>query len=180
MPNQRSNAGFGWLISLGRLIPPGDPTNQTTDQLGDLPRSFVYETPDGADHTFTGDASVVGQPVFSLDDANLRLTKQSDGSLLLELPDGTRQTFQDRPAPMNGSNVDWRLVSMTDRFGNDVRITYSADGNTWNVVDHPELRAQVLTFHTASAIPDGVTTDQTRSTSPPSTAGARITASRTR
>ena len=43
LPNRRSNAGLGWLLSLGRIILPGDPTTHTDGR-------YVYESPDGSDH----------------------------------------------------------------------------------------------------------------------------------
>src|SRR5215213_827900 len=44
LPNRRSNAGMGWRLSLGELLEPTDPSNEST--------RWVYVGADGAEHTF--------------------------------------------------------------------------------------------------------------------------------
>jgi RHS repeat-associated protein len=46
VPNRRSNAGLGWLVSFGRVFSPMSPGNSSN--------SYVYESADGADHVFAG------------------------------------------------------------------------------------------------------------------------------
>src|SRR5262249_5562187 len=41
VPSRRSNAGMGWLLSLGRMIPPFTPTGAG---------AWIYESPDARDH----------------------------------------------------------------------------------------------------------------------------------
>src|SRR5258706_5105310 len=43
LPNRRSNAGMGWLVSMGKLLSPS-----TTFNISD----WAYESPDGAAHKF--------------------------------------------------------------------------------------------------------------------------------
>ncbi len=60
IPNRRSNAGMGWRVTMGRLIPPGDPTNTNCPDggFGGCP-DWTYESPDGADHFFKPPGSAV-------------------------------------------------------------------------------------------------------------------------
>src|SRR6185369_8583571 len=145
-PTTRSNAGMGWLMSLGRLIPPEDPSNETHPPDTTYQGAFVYESSDGGDHTF-GTKGTTGQTVFAIDDSNLRLTLLANGTQRVEFPDGTYQIFTDRPAGVTSSAPDWRLTGMYDRFGNAMTIAYSNGGNTWTVSDSTG-RQHVLTFRT--------------------------------
>ncbi|HEV7485643.1 MAG TPA: hypothetical protein VGQ65_08170 [Thermoanaerobaculia bacterium] len=66
-PNRRSNAGIGWLVSLGRLFPKNQaPLLETGD--------WNYESPDGALHQFlrSGDTGA-SAPFFTSDGSYLRL-----------------------------------------------------------------------------------------------------------
>jgi len=48
-PNRRSNAGVGWRLSLGRLLPPTDPLSDYLEGAG----GWVYEGPSGDEHSFS-------------------------------------------------------------------------------------------------------------------------------
>jgi len=160
-PTTRTNAGLGWHLSLGRLIPPEDPTNETNVVDSNYVPSFIYESPDGADHILCCETPA-NPPVFALDDANIRMTKLTSAMRRIDLPDGTVQTFEDRPYPMTGSNPDWRLTKISDPFNNWVAVGYSADGNVWTVSDSASsLRSHILTFRKVSPPTDGVSIEQT-------------------
>src|SRR3954453_5969413 len=66
-PSRRSNAGIGWLLSLGRLFPNGQaPLLEKYD--------WNYESPDGALHQFVGSGTQgAPSPFFTSDGSYLRL-----------------------------------------------------------------------------------------------------------
>jgi YD repeat-containing protein len=130
MPTRRANAGIGWMLSLGRILPP-EPAEETRDG-----RQGTYESIDGADHPLYG--SLHGEPsdnvhLYSRDGSYIRATPGT-ASWLIELPDGISQTvaFLDTSTTpwttvgmqSSTTTVDKRLVQMTDRFGNSVSISY--------------------------------------------------------
>jgi YD repeat-containing protein len=95
-PNRRSNAGVGWRVTMGRLIPVADNTsvNGTT--------TWEYESPDGSDHIFyptlhpgdTPQANVY----YTRDNTYLRLRDFSgDGNVNryvdLDFPNGITHRF---------------------------------------------------------------------------------------
>jgi len=120
LPNRRSNAGLGWLLSLGRIILPGDPTNHTDGR-------YVYESPDGSDHVLydnlhngeTPEANVF----YSRDGTYLRYKVTSETGTL-EFPDGQIHTF----------DIQGRLTQIRDRFDNYLNISYPVAG-TWQLTD---------------------------------------------
>src|ERR1019366_8207434 len=94
VPDRRSNAGVGWRVSMGRLIPPNDPTNMGCDQgTFLLCANWVYESPDGADHRI-GDAN----PGYSADGSYLRLKSYLVSGVTyreIEFPNGMIHRFDD-------------------------------------------------------------------------------------
>jgi YD repeat-containing protein len=130
-PNRRSNAGMGWLLSLGRLFPP----NQFPVQESG---SWNYETADGALHDFGVSSQTGAGPFIATDGSYLRLVV--DGSdRRVEFPDGTWQVFKElnRAAspwvPATTATGIWRLTEIHDRFNNLVKIGYS------NTAENPEI-----------------------------------------
>ncbi len=132
LPSRRSNAGIGWLFSLGRFVNGGSTPP---------PRPVAtYETPDGGEHglytTLHGEPSD-GVHLYSRDSTYLRVV-YSPTQATVEFPDGRIQTFTlltmsgdpwlpaAQPAP---PQTDLRLTSMKDRFGNELTITYSTTAN---------------------------------------------------
>ncbi len=136
-PNRRSNAGLGWLLSLGRLFP----RNQYPTQ--DSPY-WQYETPDGGLHTFR--QGLHDDPIPPVDDPVISYTR--DGTYLrmtvgtsdrtVEFPDGTAQVFKEldntvSPWQPLANTGRWRLTEIHDRFNNVVSIEYTS------TADNPEI-----------------------------------------
>jgi hypothetical protein len=119
-PTARTNAGMGWLLSLGRLIPPA----AEDEWCG----CWVYQSPDGAEHEFYNTLhpgmAVTPDVFYTHDGEYLKLRVARDQSQVviseaLDSPDGTLMTFDP-----NG-----RLQSISDRsisnaVGNTVTINY--------------------------------------------------------
>jgi RHS repeat-associated protein len=116
LPNRRANAGMGWQLSMGKLVPPGDPTNNA------LPVSWVYVAPDGAEHVLYGSQSATG---FSKDGSFLRFRHLANNEHELDFPDGTIHKFD----ALN------RLVEMRDRFSSPNRVTIGYPTNAWQITD---------------------------------------------
>jgi YD repeat-containing protein len=109
--NGRSNAGNGWLLSLGRLIPPMTGTNGTS--------FYMYESPAGLESLFhttlhPGDSVTLGV-FYSRDGTYLRLKDLGNGFHEMELPDDTIHRFE---------SSSGRLTQMRDRSSNWVNVTY--------------------------------------------------------
>ncbi len=125
-----SNAGLGWNFSLGTL--GGEQSVYTAPPP---PSSLGYRAPDGSlhplvDHLTTANGGQLQQPGmrFSNDGSYLRYHQASDGSDVLEFPDGRIQTWG------NGG------MTIKDRFGNGLTVTYTTDpqtcpGNVWAITD---------------------------------------------
>ncbi len=138
VPDRLSNAGMGWELTLGRLLSPTDPANEA------MSGGWVYLGADGSEHSFYQGLQTVGTTgvdpctsvCYSRDGSYLRLSVVTSTRRLLELPDGTRQTFDLFTLP--DSSTEWRLTHIQDRFEDgltDLDVAYSADGNTWTLTD---------------------------------------------
>jgi YD repeat-containing protein len=114
----RSNAGNGWIVSLGRLFAPKDPLNQTLATNGN---EWVYESVDGRDHSF-GNPTSNTEHTLSNDDDLIRMIRESDTKRRIEFPDGSTSVFQNFGS--DETKGPWRLVQMYDRFNNSVYIRY--------------------------------------------------------
>jgi hypothetical protein len=117
IPNRTSNAGLGWMVSLGRLNPPS-----STDV--DASRT-TYMTSDGALHTFydtlhEGETVVAGV-AYTRDGSYLRFKSATNE---IEFPDGTIHHFNALGYP----------DQLRDRFGNQVTVDY-ATANLWTISD---------------------------------------------
>jgi hypothetical protein len=137
-PNRRSNAGLGWLLSLGRLFPANQYPNQESAY-------WQYETPDGGLHSFYGTlhdgaGSINPEPVVSYtrDGTYIRMTKGTSNRTI-EFPDDTYQVFKEMDTsvspwmPANTPTGVWRLTEIHDRFGNVINLGYST------TTDNPEI-----------------------------------------
>ncbi len=127
IPNRTSNAGLGWMVSLGRLNPPSSTDVDTT--------RTVYMSPDGALHTFyptlhEGETAVNGVQ-YTRDGTYLRY-KEANSEI--EMPDGTIHHFQ----------FDGFPDQIRDRFGNQVTVAYTT--NLWTISDGH--RTQKVWFRT--------------------------------
>ena len=139
--DRRSNAGFGWRLTLGELYQPNAaPLN---DSL-----TWVYVGPDGAEHEFfTG--LYGGQPCtsnspavcYSLDGSYLRLQPAGSGLMKVENPNGTKNTFK---SYSEGGRTVWRLDSIADVNGN--RLAVNSTGNPWLLT---EINADGVTVRTS-------------------------------
>lgn len=145
-PNRRSNAGIGWLLSLGRLFAKNQfPTQESFD--------WSYESPDGAIHGFQCSGLSPGcvdtTPYFyTIDGSYLRLVI-SGAVRTVEFPDGTSQVFKEMNtnvspwAPQSSTGV-WRLTQINDRFGNAVNISYDSSADykeIWTINDGSRSQA---------------------------------------
>lgn len=124
LPNRRANAGFGWQLSMGRLVPPLDPTNNA------VPLAWLYVGPDGAEHTLHGSFAYPGPPTpqptgISKDGSFLRFRHLANNVHELDFPDGTIHKF----------DAQNRLVEIRDRFSSPNKITVSYPLNAWQITD---------------------------------------------
>jgi hypothetical protein len=140
LPSASSNAGLGWMLSLGRILYTNNPANHTFGAI-------VYESPDGGQHRIyctlhedefppnfcDGQRAVPqennGIQGYTRDGTYLRMRIVSATRAVIEFPDGTAHYFEDDVA-----NFQMRIVEMRDRFGNSVTIDYP-DSLTWKITD---------------------------------------------
>jgi YD repeat-containing protein len=153
----RSNAGMGWTLSLGRLMKPGDAVSNPSAQ-------WVYESPDGADHSFKPNLHGGSTPdpvyTYSRDNSYMRMHSVSSTRKEIELPDGSVQVFQSLlpgtsvwPVSTNSSAV-WRLTSIHDAYGTTINIGYSENstyGEIWTVADG--TRTHSVYFKRTNSLP---------------------------
>jgi RHS repeat-associated protein len=121
-PSRSSEAGWGWSLSLGRLIPPGHADNPGS--------RWVYVGPSGDTHYFWATLhegeSAVGSWRYTRDGSYLRM--YSNGSdRRVYFPNGVKATY--------GWTGSWEteLVSMEDRFGNSMNVNHLA--TRWEITD---------------------------------------------
>ena len=133
-PNRLDNAGAGWRVSLGQVLKPDHPSNDT--------QQWQYVSPDGTvrgffqrlHHLDIANANVS----YSVDSSYLRMKAIANGKRTVEFPNGHIHTF----------NADGLLERMADRFGNTVQVLYGA--NTWTLRDD-HGRDQVIHFQSATS-----------------------------
>jgi YD repeat-containing protein len=136
VPSKRSNAGMGFLLSLGRLLSPFDPAVYP-GPLGWSSPYWTYEGPDGADHAFS-----LGDPAnpsiwHTRDGSFLRLVPLTPGWYDVEFPDGMVHRF----GLLAGVSSPV-LREIRDRFGNRLEIAYDTEGN-WTLTEKDATGAQV-------------------------------------
>ncbi len=127
-PKMNSNAGMGWLLTLGQLKEPADPSNQTG--------AWLYVGPDGAEHRpypslHNEDATTAGYQ-YARDGSYFRLRgPYANGTVVfLDLPDGTVHTFT------SFGTYDWRLTAINAPFGNSITVSYPTSPTLhWVVTD---------------------------------------------
>lgn len=135
VPSRRSNAGMGWLLSLGRLLDPQDPLLDPGQ--GESSGSFIYESPDGADHVFSQPDTQNPAVTYTRDGSYLRLMPQADGQYEVQFPDGMIHLFK----PVPGSH-SFQLEDIRDRFGNHLDIEYPTNGD-WELTEKDSLGATI-------------------------------------
>jgi RHS repeat-associated protein len=122
VPGRLFNAGIGWTLTLGQVLPANHPANHT--------ENWLYAASDGSQHEFFDRLHPsVSEPVvqgvsYSRDGSYLRL-KIVGSEKKVEFPDGTIHTFDGAGRP----------TRFEDRFGNHLLITYPAGGNEWRLQD---------------------------------------------
>lgn len=110
-PAKYTNAGFGWVVTLGQII-------ENVANPGSDPRTYL--APDGSQHKFelklhTKDPNEVDISVaYTRDGTYLRMRRRNDGGWTLELPNGHIHEF----------NAQGLLTEMRDPFGNKVTVEY--------------------------------------------------------
>ena len=135
VPRLRSNAGLGWLLSLGRIYGPDHPS------LVGSTLSTFYESPDGALHRLVPSlhpASPVHPDYLYTEDGTYLRIYAPDGPdggtdpdfYQLELPDGQIHDF----------DATGLLTKIRDRFGNSLTVTYPASAShpgidDWRLAD---------------------------------------------
>ncbi len=139
VPSAISNSGLGWTFTLGMLFPPGS-------ELPNPENRWLYVSPDGGKHYFydelhDGDNDGSAYTGYTRDNSYLRMTYLPPDGRKIEAPDGTISLFHDLD-PSAGE--DWRLVSVSDRFGNYLGVSYP-DAFTWHL-DDSEGRHQEVHF----------------------------------
>lgn len=135
-PSHRSNAGFGWTMSLGRLYPASQ-----MEGTGD----WTFESADGADHQFFDELhpendGLLGSPTppndpisYTRDGSYIRMQfNVATNQRIVELPDGTVYTFAAPPY----NEGPWRLEKISDGYSaNYVNIAYDDTALIWTVSD---------------------------------------------
>ncbi|HEX4954100.1 MAG TPA: RHS repeat-associated core domain-containing protein [Thermoanaerobaculia bacterium] len=131
-PARRSNAGIGWTVSLGQLLPPSDASNDSGEMLYVSPSGSehaLYKTLHEGDPEDAGDSGSTQNVRYSRDGTYLRLKAAGGGEHDLEMADGTVHRFD---------NLG-RLKRIRNRFGteanpaNKVDVTYFSD--RWELTD---------------------------------------------
>src|ERR1700730_300015 len=129
LPKRNSNAGIGWLLTLGLIQEPTDPLNTT--------QQWLYTSPDGAEHRLYlrmhDEDPQTGGRLYTRDNTYIRMQGlYGNGTILyLDFPDGTVHTFVKLGDPMG---FDWRLTQIADPFGNFLSVSYPNYPNDWSWV----------------------------------------------
>jgi RHS repeat-associated protein len=125
LPQRNQNAGLGWTLTLGRLLAPHTPGNDS--------ERWVYQGSDSSDHVFystlhVGDADEPGDSIsfqsvrYTRDGSYLRM-KALSGFPEIEFPSGQTHRF----------DAAGRLIQIRDRFGNALNVTYGS--LLWTLTD---------------------------------------------
>jgi len=120
VPETRSNAGFGWQLTLGTLLPP------KVHSVHGPQQGWTYLAPDGSEHEFptVDDVSVA----YSEDGSYLRLRRLPDitgrvGYHEIDFPDGIIRQF-------DGAH---NLTEIRDRYGYKVKVVRTT--TQWTVTE---------------------------------------------
>jgi hypothetical protein len=137
-PDPSDNAGFGWTLSLGRLISPGDPLNDTG--------GWIYVDPNGGQHEFSStlhnNETATSGVFYTRDSTYIRMKLVGAAHLCsgtlpageeIEMPNGVIHRF----------GQDGQLVQMRDRFANSVCVTTGALQTT---IQDSQGRVQTISY----------------------------------
>jgi RHS repeat-associated protein len=126
---RHSNAGVGWVFSLGMFKGQNDPEYPGP--------GWRYVSPDGAEHQFhetLHDGETPNPPYLYTRDGSYMRLKLLETSAQIEMPDGTKHTF----FQYDPNNDKWRLTNIADRWGNSLSVSYvvnTAGQMVWTVTD---------------------------------------------
>jgi len=163
--NRRSNAGLGWLFSIGGRLHGLD------DDIGGYETStgWLYESPDGAEHAFYGEPhnsayTLPSDPIqpesgifYTNDGSYLRQRIISTTHVEIDFPDGTTNEFD------KATDGTWQLTRRRDQFQSNgnyvnwVKVTYDTSSPNcpamgtsavWIIEDSQQRRHDVC-FSTA-------------------------------
>jgi RHS repeat-associated protein len=120
-PDPNFNAGMGWWLSLGKLIPAEPGSGAFITFIGS----------DGAQHLFfdrlhpepAPPAQDQGKVFYTRDGSYLRLRVKPNGTREVDFPDGTTRVC----------NADGNVQEVRDPFGNFLKIAYTPA--TWTLTD---------------------------------------------
>jgi RHS repeat-associated protein len=173
LPQRTHNSGLGWLLTLGRLLAPFTPGNDT--------ERWVYLSPDGGEHVFypmlhvgdadePGDAGMLQHVSYTRDGTYMRMRVLAGGDRVVEMPGGQVHRFDPLGAliqirdrfldpftaePKNYLNITYGtlLWTLTDSQGRAHKIhfqTLTQDNQPIAVIDRVELAAfggATATYH---------------------------------
>lgn len=158
IPETDSNAGLGWTLSMGRLLPPEPPTLASDGNILIEGQGYTYIGADGAQREFfpalrSTDPAPANPAVFYTTDGSylrLRLNGWEEGHSI-EFPDGQIHQF----------GADGRLRFIRDRFDNWIQVAYSSVScgsllcDRWTITDGAgttsSSRSHTVTFTNKSA-----------------------------
>lgn len=140
-PKPTTNAGLGWRVSLGELVPLPHPEFPTS-----LVPRWAYVSPDGTEHVLYGklhrtdpeDSGDTGTESFqkymyARDGSYIRMNCATlFGDCALEMPNGERHLFH------NVGSVgapEYQLIRIEDRFSNGLDIARLNGGLLWELSD---------------------------------------------
>jgi len=94
--------------------------------------------------------------IYSRDSSYLRASRSSLGApWQIEMPGGQIHTFANFGST---ANPDYRLISIADRFGNQILSTYAANGLTWTLDDGHRQQVMQTVDSSGIARPGSLTT----------------------
>jgi len=132
-PMADANAGLGWQLQLGRLVPPRTPPRNPSEY-------WMYLSPDGGEHLFY-------RTLHNTDPRSEFLRYTRDGSYLRLTVGGTEKTVEFPDGAVHSFDSSGRLKRIEDRHGNAVTVTYSvpggADDELWTLTDSFQRRQRV-------------------------------------
>jgi hypothetical protein len=121
VPSEHENAGFGWVVTLGAILPFVPPFDHP-----------AYLAPDGGQHEFFESLHSADpyEPAnglsvrYTRDGTYLRLKSTSAG-YVVDFPNGETHSF----------DSSGRLIRIDDQYGNWVTVTYAGDNSNYVVTD---------------------------------------------